>query len=373
MMAEEKEYPLYLKQGKEEVAFYIGQDTVIIENKKVSAENKLLYDWYNFSKDIKSESQKSASTKEDYMSFFASLENFLQGADEFKNSVNTKNSVFNELMKSYIEFEKGSYALGYIYKGHSVHAKKEERPAYYNSLEQTDNFLDDVILKIPNGMRTVNMYVLHAMLQNQENDGLNARLSYVPNNTIKGIMITDYAQHVKSYYECMDLLNTYGEFLNAEQKESISNLASKLVNTNPNQPAVDFTYPDKDGNMVSLSDFKGKVVLIDAWATWCGPCLGEILHLKKLEEEFHNQDVVFLGVSVDEQKNHGKWMKFIEDQQLKGVQVFANGWSKIAKDYDIKGIPRFMVIDKKGNIVDVNAPRPSTPALKKMLEEELKK
>ena len=57
--------------------------------------------------------------------------------------------------------------------------------------------------------------------------------------------------------------------------------------------------------------------------------------------------------------------------RLKGIQLLANGWSKITKDYKINGIPRFMVFDKKGNIVSADAPRPSNPELKKMLEAEL--
>ena len=58
---------------------------------------------------------------------------------------------------------------------------------------------------------------------------------------------------------------------------------------------------------------------------------------------------------------------------MKGVQLHASGWSQIARDYEIKGIPRFMLFDKKGNVVTENAPRPSNPMLKKMIEEELKK
>ena len=68
-----------------------------------------------------------------------------------------------------------------------------------------------------------------------------------------------------------------------------------------------------------------------------------------------------------------KWLDFIKTEGLKGVQLLAGGWSKITKDYKITGIPRFMVFDKKGNIVSVDAPRPSSPELKKMLENELKK
>ena len=87
----------------------------------------------------------------------------------------------------------------------------------------------------------------------------------------------------------------------------------------------------------------------------------------------HGTDVVFLGVSVDEAKDKQKWLDFIETEGLKGIQLLANGWSKITKDYKINGIPRFMVFDKKGNIVSADAPRPSNPELKKMLEAERKR
>ena len=87
----------------------------------------------------------------------------------------------------------------------------------------------------------------------------------------------------------------------------------------------------------------------------------------------HGTDVVFGGVSVDESKDKQKWLDFIKTEGLKGVQLLAGGWSKITKDYKITGIPRFMVFDKKGNIVSEDAPRPSSPELKKMLENELKK
>src|SRR5690606_23739996 len=119
-----------------------------------------------------------------------------------------------------------------------------------------------------------------------------------------------------------------------------------------------FTYPDLNGKMVSLTDFKGKVVLVDVWATWCGPCKAEIPALKKMEEELRAKDIVLLSVSVDEEKDKQKWKDFVKDENLTGVQVFASGWSDIAKFYKITGIPRFMVFDKKGNIVSTNSPRP---------------
>ena len=125
---------------------------------------------------------------------------------------------------------------------------------------------------------------------------------------------------------------------------------------------------------MSLSDFKGKVVVVDVWATWCGPCKAEIPHLKKLEKEFEGRDdIVFLGVSVDKAKDKDKWLKMIDEQQMAGIHLFADGFSQIAESYQITGIPRFMVFDKQGNIVSTNAPRPSNPQLKTLLLNELKK
>ena len=118
--------------------------------------------------------------------------------------------------------------------------------------------------------------------------------------------------------------------------------------------------------------------MVDVWATWCGPCRAEIPYLVKLEKEMEGKDVVFIGVSVDEQKDHKKWLEVLEKEGLEGVQLFTNGRDKngrdkIMKDYKIKGIPRFMVFDKKGNVVTINSPRPSNPELRKLLERELRK
>ena len=85
------------------------------------------------------------------------------------------------------------------------------------------------------------------------------------------------------------------------------------------------------------------------------------------------KNVVFIGVSLDEAKNRDKWKKFLTDEQLPGIQLFAGPNSKITKDYKITGIPRFMVFDRDGKVVEANAPRPSDPALKALLQQVLDK
>ena len=141
----------------------------------------------------------------------------------------------------------------------------------------------------------------------------------------------------------------------------------------PGDAAIDFTYPDKDGNNVALSDFIGSVVYVDVWATWCGPCRAEMPFLHDLEAEYSDKNVTFIGVSVDEEKNRQVWLDMMEEKDMQGVQIFADGWSQITKDYAINGIPRFMLFDTEGNVSNLNADRPSSddirPALDALLVE----
>jgi len=124
------------------------------------------------------------------------------------------------------------------------------------------------------------------------------------------------------------------------------------------------------GGTTSLSDLKGKYVYIDVWATWCGPCVREIPALKALEQKFHDKNIEFVSISIDVEKNYNKWKNMITARDLRGVQLLADkGWqSSFVKDYGIKGIPRFILLDPEGKIINANAPRPSNPNLTTLLE-----
>ncbi len=144
---------------------------------------------------------------------------------------------------------------------------------------------------------------------------------------------------------------------------------ANYVGLNPGDPSPTFNYPDQNGNNVSLDDLKGKYVYVDVWATWCGPCKKEIPFLKVMDEEYKGKNIAFVSLSIDKIEHKDKWLKMIEDEDLKGIQILAdNDWnSDFVTSYNIKGIPRFILIDKEGNIVNSNAPRPSDPSLKEVL------
>jgi thiol-disulfide isomerase/thioredoxin len=143
-----------------------------------------------------------------------------------------------------------------------------------------------------------------------------------------------------------------------------------LLNQPKNGEAyVDFTYPNTKGEEVSLSSFMGRMVYVDVWATWCGPCKAEIPSLQTLEHDYSGKDVVFLSVSVDRVKED--WLEMVKEKELGGVQLWADGWSQITKDYAIFGIPRFMLFSADGKVISNDAPRPSDPEIRVLFDAHL--
>ncbi|RCS28102.1 TlpA family protein disulfide reductase [Polaribacter sp. WD7] len=134
-------------------------------------------------------------------------------------------------------------------------------------------------------------------------------------------------------------------------------------------------YVDYKGGKKSLDSFKGKYVYIDVWATWCGPCIQQIPYLKNLEKKYHDKNIEFVSISTDESRRSGgsweaaekKWRDFVKEKQLSGVQLWSGQDFTFQQAYQITGIPRFILIDPQGNIVDANAPRPSEPRLEEIL------
>jgi thiol-disulfide isomerase/thioredoxin len=188
--------------------------------------------------------------------------------------------------------------------------------------------------------------------------------SDIPSQIIKNDLLYNAAKYGITYTE--DIEGYYKIFMeastNKKQKEEITRSYDKLKTVAKGQPSPKFNnYENFKGGTTSLDDLKGKYVYIDVWATWCGPCKAEIPSLKKIEEEYKHKNINFVSISVDKKKDHDKWLKMVKEKDLKGYQLFAdNDWnSEFVKNYLILGIPRFILIDPEGNIVNSNAPRPS--------------
>jgi thiol-disulfide isomerase/thioredoxin len=130
-------------------------------------------------------------------------------------------------------------------------------------------------------------------------------------------------------------------------------------------PSPTFNYENYLGGKTSLADLRGKYVYIDIWATWCSGCILEIPYLKKIEKDLHNENIEFASISIDREKDYERWRKMVADKELTGIQLIADKqWdSAFTRAYNITHLPRFIIIDPDGNIVEPNALLPSEPKL----------
>ena len=144
------------------------------------------------------------------------------------------------------------------------------------------------------------------------------------------------------------------------------------INMMPGAPAIDFEMTDVNGKKCHLSDFKGKAVYIDVWATWCGPCCMEIPYMEKLVKHYaKNKKIEFLSISLDE--NQKKWKKKLTEDKPEWKQFICpdNFQSTLCQEYDIDGIPRFLFFDKKGKIISLDAPRPSSSKIIEYIDQHI--
>ncbi|MCK0131636.1 TlpA family protein disulfide reductase [Flavobacteriaceae bacterium F08102] len=202
----------------------------------------------------------------------------------------------------------------------------------------------------------------------------------VVNREISNAYIKEYLNYtltskfIKGAKDENTINDVYAKFManatNSQFKKEVKGLYDNYKAMAPNSPAPHFSYQDVNGKTVSLTDLRGKYVYIDVWATWCGPCKAEIPFLKKVEKKFHGKDIHFVSLSVDKMKDKQKWSTYVKENNLKGVQVMADKdfSSDFVKKFNINAIPRFILIDPKGRIVDHDAKRPSNPALTTQLE-----
>ena len=157
----------------------------------------------------------------------------------------------------------------------------------------------------------------------------------------------------------------------AEKTSKLNELCGKWEALRAGKVSPKFTGTDINGKQVTLESLRGKYIYIDVWATWCGPCRGELPHLKKLEEAYKDKDIHFVSLSCDQNKE--AWEKMVTKDQLQGIQLHVGPNASFLDEYMINGIPRFIILDREGKIVKANAPRPSNPETAKLFDDLLKK
>jgi len=134
-----------------------------------------------------------------------------------------------------------------------------------------------------------------------------------------------------------------------------------------NKP-LDIKFTDLDGKQIDLAKMKGKVVLVDFWATWCGPCMQEVPHIVAAYKKYHERGFEIIGISLDEEKD--AVLATTKREGMTWPQYFdGKGWeNSISSSYGIRSIPEMWLVDKKGNLVDTDAGDDLEEKIKKLLE-----
>ena len=180
-------------------------------------------------------------------------------------------------------------------------------------------------------------------------------------------MLNAVARMTSDQEKSMKILNRLAALdeTNPQIARIISQAKGELKKREALGKPLDMKFTALDGREVDVSQMKGKVVLIDFWATWCGPCVREIPSVKKTYDELNKEGFEIIGISLDSDKT--KLEDFIAKNDMPWPQFFdGKGWkTSLAKEHGISSIPAMWLVDKKGNLVDQNA--------RSDLEEKVKK
>ena len=223
--------------------------------------------------------------------------------------------------------------------------------------------------------------VVHLTKDSNQRDKIYQKLSNLVTNDDVPSVIAKAVKAVVTYHTAMknpneaekqklfERLATMDDFGNQHLNEVISLAKGELNKIKFEGDGIgkppEIVFEALDGRTVDLSKMKGKVVLIDFWVTWCGPCVREIPIIKKVYDKFQRRGFEVIGISLD--KDRKKLETYVNENNIPWPQFFdeKGGKNRLAKKYGIRSIPTLWLVDKQGNLVDMKA--------RKKLEEKVKK
>lgn len=211
-------------------------------------------------------------------------------------------------------------------------------------------------------------YIVDKIEGKEIDKNLKLQLNYLSTIELKQAWLWDRLEYSDSYDD-----ETYNNLLLAK---SILTDSIQLARIDQNmqvikkclkgQPAYEFEFENETGEKVKLSDFKGQSVYIDCWGVSCPACLAQMPYLNKIEEEFKDENIVFLSICMTDKDE--RWKKLVKKFNIGGTKLIARDASKMNDFYNIRYIPRYILIDKEGKLVSSNALRPNDEKLPALLK-----
>ncbi len=235
------------------------------------------------------------------------------------------------------------------------------------------------LLYSEHGMELLNYTIAFNLLQKSHNQAQMLATPFlekaktVCNDTILGVYALNRMLQLTKFEKVQAEIEPFKKYMyTPELKEAYQKKYNQLFVFAPKAPAYNFALTDTKDKLFTLSGFKGKIVVVDIWAMWCASCLQEKPFYQKTEAAYKDRkDIVFIGVSVDGVARKDVWKKFVAAKGWENTELIADATGSIMEYYKIEGIPRFMIFDKEGRIVSVDAPRPSTPEFKALIDQTI--
>lgn len=354
---------------------------------EATPQNKEMEHWRNFILPLETKSIYFMKQQSNFEDYFPLLESMLADINNYTPQY-TNDKVFNTAFEKYRKYNLLSNVMHFLRTPRSVHPKGDDYTDFFNTISLTEITADPAILDYPYGMQlidNVRAFVIKDEVEKTPSAeigklftpmvAVERDLPQLVDPIVRGEVILNSTTTIKTFAALSQFNDEFSKHLTTDnQKERMHQLLVSKADVAEGEDAFDFKFKDMEGKEVALSDFKGKLVYIDVWATWCGPCIKQIPSLKKLQDEYKDKDIVFMGVSIDAEKDHEKWKQFLKDEDLSGVQLFAGDRADdISKPYKVGSIPRFILIGKNSKVLSSNAPRPSSEEINVFLDAALKK
>jgi thiol-disulfide isomerase/thioredoxin len=363
-----------------------------------SRENQMLFQWQQLISPITSYGYNLSATTVDSIdltSYISSYEKLQPAMDQFYKNVDQTNAIFSKAFRNAMDVDRELAPLHLLYQlsaekvnGLGIVSKDfDEVPSFYQRFIQTGKFGNASLLLLGETRLYMGLYAkLNVALLSKEQkvalsqrEKLQVMMDAITNDTLKSFFFLDQiaqmeVNNLSEFRETFAPFKSYAK--SAPVKSAYQSLYDQFIDDTAyiGKSAYNFSLPDTTGRMVSMKDFEGKVVLIDVWATWCGPCKVQIPFYKEIEEEYKdNKDMVFVSISIDRKADREKWLKMIRKENLSGVQLLDDLGKAFARPNGIIAIPRFLLIDKQGKWIEIRCPRPSAKEdLQRYLDRALK-
>ena len=371
---------IYLKPGdNKQVDLYLDNSSVDFDSCGVKNPNKetvYLQAWNTRFNELVKKGANRAKRED----FIASYNQLLKDVPALKSKAVPANPFFNRMIAAKLDAELQFLKAGsFFYFGERMNGDYDAKNAAFYKSQATQKFCDAKLLQSEHGLALLNYVFGYRLLQKygtqeqMQATPFEQKAKMICSDAVRVAYVSKRMEQVRSYEQFTAEIMPFKKLFNTQALKIVyGKKLDELTIFAKGAVAYNFSLEDTKGKMVSLSDFKGKVVVVDIWAMWCAPCLTEKPFYQKVEEEFkHRDDIVFIGISHDGLSRKTNWKDFVAKKGWKNIELIANYNESVGKYYKIEGIPRFMIFDKEAKIVTVDAPRPSDPAFKKLIEQTL--